>query len=113
MHELGVVLEIVRIADRRAHEEKANKVTRIVLQIGELSPLVPELVGVCNPAAVSGDLHSDAELMIESLPANAICRNCKKVFYVVHHEYQCPVCESRNWELLSGKEVIIKEIQIV
>ena len=112
MHELGIVIEIIRIAERRAREEKANKVTRIVLQIGQLSALVPELVEVCYPAAVCDTLLSDAELRIEVLPANAICRNCKKVFNVVDHEYQCPVCESRNWELLCGRKVIIKEIQI-
>jgi hydrogenase nickel incorporation protein HypA/HybF len=113
MHELGLVLEIVRIAERRAREEKAAKVTRIVLQIGELSALVPELLEACYPAAVYGTLLADAELSIETLPANAICRNCKKVFNVIDSKFKCPVCEAGKWELLSGREVIIKEIQII
>ena len=78
MHELGVVIEIVRIADRRAREEKASKVTRIVLQVGQLSVLVPELVEACYPAAVCDTLLSDAKLRIEMLPANAI-PNCKGI----------------------------------
>lgn len=112
MHEMGVVIEIVKIADDKAKEEHAHNVKRLVLQLGQLSTLVPELVEACYPAAVYDTLLENAELRIEVIPANGICLKCRHVFKVVENEFVCPECGSEEWDLLSGKEIIIKEIQV-
>ncbi|MFX4263420.1 hydrogenase maturation nickel metallochaperone HypA [Pelotomaculum propionicicum] len=109
---MGVVIEIVQIADAKAKEEHARKAKRLVLQLGQLSALVPELVEACYPAAVTGTLLENAELKIEVIPANGLCLKCRRVFNAVEKEFRCPECGSEEWDLLSGKEIIIKEIQV-
>lgn len=65
MHELGIIMSIVRIAERAARENDAHKVNRLVLQVGARSCVVPHLVHAGWPAAIEGTLLEGAELIIE------------------------------------------------
>jgi hydrogenase nickel incorporation protein HypA/HybF len=110
MHELGIVFEVVKSVQNIVLENKLTKVEKIVLQIGEASSVVPKFMEECYPAAVDGTNLHDTKLEIEILSANAICHGCGKVFSDLLKNRECPNCHSRQWEMISGKEFIIKEI---
>lgn len=110
MHELGVVIEVVKTVESFARKNEIKKIDTLVLQIGELSSSIPRYIEACYPAAVDGTMLQDTKLKIEVLPGNAICRDCQKVFNVVENNGVCPKCGGRKLELLSGKEFLIKEI---
>ena len=42
MHELGVVIEVVKTLDRIVLENNLTEVESIVLQIGEISSMIPK-----------------------------------------------------------------------
>lgn len=110
MHELGVVIEVVKTVENFARKNALTKIDTLVLQIGELSSIIPRYVEACYPAAVDGTLLNDTKLKIEILPGNAICKGCNKVFNVLANNGKCPNCQGKDLELLSGKEFMIKEI---
>lgn len=110
MHELGVVIDIVKTVEKVALENNLTKIDTLVLQIGELSSMIPRYIEACFPAAVDGTILENTTLKIEILPGNAICKSCNKVFNVIEHNSKCPKCNSGTWDLLSGKEFMIKEI---
>lgn len=110
LHELGVVIEVVKTVERVVLEQNLNKVDTIVLQIGELSSMIPRYIRECYPAAVDRTILQDTKLEIEILPGNGICKECNKVFNLLENNRKCPKCESRSWEILCGKEFFIKEI---
>lgn len=110
MHELGVVIEVVKTVERVAVEEDLTQIDTVVLQIGELSSMIPKYVEQCYPAAADGTILEKTKLEIEILPGNALCKDCKKVFRLLEYHHQCPICNTRNWDLLSGREFFIKEI---
>jgi len=95
---------------RRLKQNNLTKIDKLVLQIGELSSMIPKYIEACYPAAVDGTLLQETELKIEVLPGNAICLRCNKVFNLIENSNKCPKCGSKEWELLSGKEFMIKEI---
>lgn len=110
MHELGVVIEVVKKVEKIAIENNLTKIESIVLQIGELSSMIPKYIESCYPAAVSNTILEKTRLEIEIIPGNGMCKNCNKVFNLKENNGVCPHCNSSAWELLSGKEFIIKEI---
>ncbi|MEG0772065.1 hydrogenase maturation nickel metallochaperone HypA [Clostridium sp.] len=110
MHELGVVIEVIKTVENIALKNGLTKIETLVLQIGELSSMIPRYIEACYPAAVEGTLLEDTELKIEILPGNGICKKCNKVFNLIEHNSKCPSCQSEVWELLGGKEFMIKEI---
>ncbi|NLL03464.1 MAG: hydrogenase maturation nickel metallochaperone HypA [Clostridiales bacterium] len=110
MHELGVVIEVVKTVENFARENNIKEIQSLVLQIGELSSMIPEYVEACYPAAVDGTMLEDTKLEIEVLPGNALCKECNTTFNVLKNEGVCPNCKAKNLELLSGQEFLIKEI---
>ena len=112
MQELGIVMEIVRVVDDLAKEQGITAVDAIVLQIGELSPVVPKYIEECYPAAVDGTFMEKTKLEIEIMPGNGICTNCETVFNVLKSNGTCPNCQSKNFETLSGRDFFIKEIRV-
>ncbi|CDF58595.1 hydrogenase maturation nickel metallochaperone HypA [Thermobrachium celere] len=110
MHELGVMIEVVNYVEDFAKKNGLTKIDTLVLQIGELSAIIPRYIEACYPAAIDGTMLENTKLKIEVLPANAICRECSKVFNVVQNNKICPRCGNEKWELLCGKEFLIKEI---
>lgn len=110
MHELGIMFNIVGSVERFAKANGVEKIDTLVLQIGELSPVVPHYIEACYPAAVDGTLMQETKLKIEIIPGNALCKKCNTVFNLLEHRSQCPQCEEAEYEILSGKEFLIKEI---
>lgn len=110
MHELGVVCEVVRMVEEVAREQRLRQIATLVLQIGQLSPMIPDYVRQCYPAAADGTLLQDTKLEIEILPANGLCHGCGQVFNVVECRKICPRCGGEDWDLLGGREFNIKEI---
>jgi hydrogenase nickel incorporation protein HypA/HybF len=110
LHELGVVFEVIKTVEKFALENELTQIDTIVLQIGELSSMIPSYIEACYPAAIDGTRMHDTKLQIEILPANALCRKCKIVFNIKENQGLCPNCSDNDWEMLSGKEFMIKEI---
>ena len=110
MHELGVVIEVVKTVESFAGKNAVTKIDTLVLQIGELSSMIPRYIESCYPAAVDGTLLQNTKLKIEILPGNGICKECNKVFNLIENDGKCPYCGSRDLDILCGKEFMIKEI---
>jgi len=110
LHEVGVVMEVVKTVENFAEKNGLTKIDTVVLQIGELSSMIPRYVEACYPAAVDGTLLQDTKLKIEILPGNGICRKCNKVFNILESKQKCPHCTREEWDILSGREFMIKEI---
>ena len=110
MHELGVVIEVVKTVDDFAKQNNVVQIQTLVLQIGELSSMIPKYIEDCFPMAVEGTILQNSKLEIEILPGNAICAGCGKVFNLLQNENICPSCAGKNWTIISGMEFVIKEI---
>jgi hydrogenase nickel incorporation protein HypA/HybF len=110
VHELGVVIEVVKTVEEFAAKNGVTRIQALVLQIGEISSVIPHYVEACYPAAVDGTILEGSELRIETLSANARCRSCAKVFGFKESGGKCPACGGGDFELLGGREFMIKEI---
>ena len=110
MHELGVVIEVIKTVENFALKNGLTNINTVVLQIGELSSMIPRYIEALYPAAVEGTLLQETQLRIEILPGNAICKTCNKVFNLIENKSKCPKCGSKDWDILCGKEFMIKEI---
>ncbi|MGF7145587.1 hydrogenase nickel incorporation protein HypA/HybF [Anaerotaenia torta] len=111
MHELGIMYHIVEQVLKVAESNRLSEVEAIVLQVGEMSSVVPRYLHACFPAAVDGTVLENTKLEIEILAANGICRNCRKVYPLLEHARVCPECRSEEFEIISGREFYLKEIR--
>ncbi len=110
MHELGILVEIVHRVETVMDRQGLTQVESLVLQIGEMASVVPYFIEQCYPAAVNGTRLENTRLEIEILPANARCKACGQVFHLEKDVRVCSACGGADWELLGGREFMIKQI---
>jgi hydrogenase nickel incorporation protein HypA/HybF len=110
LHELSVVIDVVQQIETVAKKNRLTKVDTLVLQVGELSSMIPRYIEACYPAAVDGTLLQETKLRIEIMPGNGMCKECHEVFNLLQNHNTCPKCGGKHWEILSGREFMIKEI---
>ena len=113
MHELGVVFHCIREVNEIAAENRVERISRVTVQIGEVSTVVPELFEDCwNWAIKKEPVLKDSSLEIERIDAVTFCEDCKKEYPTVQYGNTCPHCGSLNTCLVRGNEMIIKEIEV-
>lgn len=117
MHEMGVVLSIVRSAEQAAKANQVKQIGRLTLEIGELTGVIPRYVRACWPAAIENTILSGAELVIEEIEGIAICETCGCEYIVLENLIrnipECPVCKSQKGKVKTGREVMIKDIGVI
>lgn len=113
MHELSILVEVARIVEEQAKQNNVDRVKAIVLQVGELSSVVPKFMEEYFPNVVDENpLFKDTALEIEIIPGIARCQKCKTEFNIVENEGYCPNCGSFDKDLICGEEFFIKEIVV-
>lgn len=114
MHELGIVFYIIDDVTEVAQQNGVTKVNSVTLELGEVSGVVPELLqDAWKWAAARTELMAGADLYCEAIPARTLCDECGQEYATVGHGRACPACGSEHTHLLTGNEVVIKEIEAV
>lgn len=112
MHEIGVVRQMLRTVESFAAENSIDEVVSIVLEIGDLSMIIPKYVEDIYSVVTKGTRFENTELVIETVEGQGVCRDCKRAFPIVKNEGYCPRCGKRNADIISGRDFIIKEIVV-
>lgn len=113
MHELGIVFYIIDDVKQVALENAVSHISKVVMNIGEVSTVVPDYLTDCWKWAIKKEepLLKDCELEILPIEAVTICHGCGKQYPTVAHGKTCPHCGGTDTVLLRGNEVEIKEIE--
>lgn len=110
MHELGLLSAMVKTIEGIAKEEQLERIEKIVLQVGELSGVLPAYLESCYPAAVYKTFMENTALELEIVPGIARCNHCGREFNAVAEDLKCPGCGGEQLTACGGTELIIKEI---
>lgn len=111
MHELGLMDAMIKKVDKIIQKENLTTVRKIVLEIGELSGVVPKFITDCYEAVVADTPYQETELQIEIVPGIARCNDCQIEFRINIEELNCPKCAGINLTPLTGRDLTIKEIE--
>ena len=112
MHEMTLAIQAIRNVLEFAAENDIDEIDTVVLEIGELSLVVPEYMEEAWKAASQRTMLENTRLRIDVTPGNGICGGCGKVYNIVANKGVCPDCGSRDKEILCGREFNIKELLV-
>jgi hydrogenase nickel incorporation protein HypA/HybF len=114
MHELSVMSNILEIVLDYAGKYRVQRVSKINLEVGELSDLLPEWMQTYFDFVSKDTLADKAVLSIEKLPALLRCRSCSHEYGFTRDNWQfaCPACDSADVEILQGREFRIVSIEV-
>lgn len=101
MHELGVTRNIVAIVSEQAGEKQ---VSRVLLEIGKLSAIMPEAIRFCFDVCCKDTQLENATLQINEVPGLARCQVCGNEFEIEQLFGRCE-CDSNDIACIAGEEM--------
>ncbi len=111
MHELVIVEGILDVVIPEVKKHDAKKILSIRLKVGELSGVIPECVHEYFGIAAKGTMAEGAKVVIEPLPVRIRCPDCGRESEIHKGTDSCPVCGSRRFRIISGREYYIESVE--
>ena len=108
MHELSITCSIVELV---ANTAKGRKVHRVTVEIGQLSGVMPNWIGISFPEVAKGIEVRARSLHIREIAAIASCEACGAEFPTPSMFTPCP-CGSFRFTRLKGEELNLKSIEL-
>ncbi|GGZ64484.1 hydrogenase nickel incorporation protein HypA [Streptomyces inusitatus] len=112
MHEMSIAAAVVDQVATAAAERGATGVAAVRLDVGELAGVVPRALDFCFSLACAGTVLEGALLITRSVPARARCEPCGTQWAPgLPPDLRCPGCGGARAELLTGRELQIREVE--
>lgn len=115
MHELPLAKSIFSTVIKKAEECGATAVVRVCIEAGELREYVEMILQKYWDYISRGSIAEGAKIELISIPATARCTQCGTVYGIEVDELadaKCPACGYDRGELLTGRELRIKGMEI-
>jgi len=112
MHELSIAASIVDYATDFANEHQAKSISRIEIEVGQLSGVITESLEFAMEEAVKGSVLEKAEVVLTEVPGRSRCNRCQTEFDNPDWYTPCPTCQSIDSVIVGGKELLIRSVVI-
>ncbi|MDR1376786.1 MAG: hydrogenase maturation nickel metallochaperone HypA [Synergistaceae bacterium] len=112
MHELSLAEAINKTIKDLCERSAWTRVRRIVLKIGHMRQVDPELLAFAFNVVSKSTVSEGAELSILELPIVFKCHACGKKIGSEATTFICQNCGSTDVELLSGMELTIESMEV-
>ncbi len=125
MHELALMEELRRLAEREAQAQGASRIHRLQLRVGSQAGVDPEalrlafavVMGAADPG--EGDCSDGADLCghsttldLEVVPTVCFCSDCAQEFRPADVIHACPRCGALASRLLRGRELELVGLEV-
>ena len=110
MHEMSIAVELIGQLDRLAAEHGIRRFEEVVVAAGVLRGVVPEALDIAFACASEGTSAEGARLVLETVPARAVCGRCGASFVPKEDDYRCPRCRVPDVEILEGNDIILRSV---
>ncbi|MGA8260903.1 MAG: hydrogenase maturation nickel metallochaperone HypA [Arenicellales bacterium] len=108
MHELGITRNIVSIVSEHA---AGKPVTRVTVEIGKLSAVMPDAVRFCFDVCTEGTCLEGAELEILEIDGRGECLQCGASVALATLYATCR-CGSTRIRCVAGEELSVKQMEV-
>ncbi len=112
MHEYSIVQSLLDSCEEHAKENSATKVTKVVVKIGVMSGVEPELLKTAFDTFKESTICENCEFIINIQKVKISCNNCKKENILEKNEYLCPNCQSSDITVIDGEEMLLMQLEL-
>lgn len=120
MHEFSTMQEIVNAILDEAKKHNASEISKVILEIGELTFLGEEQLKFAFDILKEGTIMENADIVIKKVRAKIKCRcgyegnvkyGLKEEFHIIFPILKCPLC-GEDVEIVRGRECFIKSVEM-
>ena len=112
MHEYSIVQSLLESCEEHARKNDAKKVTKVVIKIGVLSGVEPDLLQTAFDTFKEKTVCHDAMFIINVQKIVIECLDCNTTSTLEKHEFSCPKCQSVNIKVTDGEEMYLMSLEM-
>lgn len=112
MHEVALAQELVSLIEQVARANDAARVTRAVVEIGELASVVPEALAFAFEIARADTVASGCALQLAHVPLCVRCAACGYQGEARRGLVGCPRCDAVPLEVIAGRDMRLVSIDV-
>ncbi|RXJ95461.1 hydrogenase maturation nickel metallochaperone HypA [Arcobacter sp. AHV-9/2010] len=112
MHEYSIVQSLLESCEEHAKINDAKKVTKVVVKIGVLSGVEPELLQTAFDTFKEKTICDDAQFIINIQKVEILCNKCKAKSTLQKHEFACPKCQSTDIKVTDGEDMYLMSLEL-
>jgi len=112
MHEMSICQALMDQVERIAAQQSASRVDSIVLSIGPLAGVEPDLLSRAFEIARLHTVAENAELEIKTGPIVVECRSCSASGEAEVNRLLCPACGDWQVNLIQGDELLLLRVEV-
>ncbi|HCL4437049.1 hydrogenase expression protein HupH [Clostridium botulinum] len=111
MHDTAVICEVVDIVLKTAKDNFLEKITKVILHIGEFSCIQEDQLKFSYKIISKDTLLEGSDLIIEWVKPLAYCSHCNETFPVSFTHKECPICHKVSEKIVSGYDTYVYSIE--
>ncbi len=114
MHEYSMAKGLVEavMGEVAAMRPRPRRVLRVRVSVGELRQVVPEFFRDAFRRLAQDTVAAGSELVLETVPLRARCRECGWEGRIRPDEFRCGGCGSWDIELTAGMELALTGLRV-
>lgn len=112
MHELSICIALIDQVQKIAAEHNAERVSKIVLCIGPLAGIEPDLLKNAYPIAAAGTVAYGAELKILRDDVTVRCDSCGTKTVAAPNRLLCGNCGDYRTQVTSGDAMVLRRLEL-
>ncbi len=112
MHELSICQSLLSQVTDIASDRGADAVERIVIEVGPLSGIEPELLAQAFAVARTGSCAAGAALSIETTGVTVSCSTCGAQSQTVPNRLVCGACGGFRTRIVAGDELRLRRVEL-
>lgn len=112
MHEYSIVQSLIDSCWEHAKTNDASKVTKVVVKIGVMSGVEPDLLQTAFDTFKEDTVCHDAKFIMNIQKVKISCNDCSSENELEKNEYLCPNCQSTNINIMDGEEMFLMQLEL-
>ncbi len=113
MHEMSIASSLLDIVTEHCKKEGYKGIESIKVRVGKASGIMPDSLLFAFDAIKIDTIAENATLSIEEIPVSGFCNSCRSNFTVEDaYVLCCPKCGKVSFQLETGRELDIYEMEV-
>jgi hydrogenase nickel incorporation protein HypA/HybF len=112
MHEQSIVESLLFTALKNAEKEKASKILKICVVVGDLTGVEEDAVNFYFGFVSKNTIAAEASISYTHVPMELRCRECETIFKPEKYDLHCPNCNEQQVDIVAGRELYVDSIEV-
>ncbi len=112
MHEYSIVQSLLEACEEHAKQNSAKEIIKIVVKIGILSGVEPDLLRTAFDTFKEDTVCNRAEFIINHQKVVVKCLDCNIESTLEKYEFFCPKCQSNKLKILDGEDMFLMSLEM-